>query len=74
MVSAQIHKRKLTLPRLIGASGDRSFDEACLNAVEGVDSGRIEPLLAKFEPVEGALRMRVSCDLLQDAPSLLDSP
>jgi TolB-like protein len=74
MVSAQIHKRKLTLPRLIGASGDRSFDEACLNAVQGVDSVRMEPLLAKFEPVEGALRMRVSCDLLKDAPSLLDFP
>jgi hypothetical protein len=74
MVSAQIQKRKVTLPRIIGASGDRSFDEACLNAVGSVDSGRLEPLLAQLERVEGALRMRISCDLLKDVPSLFDVP
>ncbi len=72
MVSAQIQNRKVTLPRIVGGSGDRSFDEACLNAVEGADSGRLEPLLAQFERTGGTMRMRVSCDLLKDAPSLLD--
>jgi hypothetical protein len=74
MVSAQIQKRKVTFPRIIGASGDRSFDQACLSAVEGGDSGRLEPLPAQFERVGGTVRMRVTCDLLKDVPSLLDAP
>ncbi len=74
MVSAQVQKRKLTFTRIIGTSGDRSFDQACLNAVEGIDSGRLEPLLAQFERGEGALRLRVNCDLLKDVPSLLEAP
>jgi TolB-like protein len=74
IVSAQIHSRKLTGPRILGASGDRPFDEACLSAVAGVDGSRLEPLLAQFERVEGAMRVRVTCDLRKHIPSLLDAP
>jgi hypothetical protein len=74
IVSAQIHSRKLTGPRILGASGDRPFDEACLSAVVGVDGSRLEPLLAQFERVEGAMRVRVTCDLRKHIPSLLDAP
>jgi hypothetical protein len=74
MVSAQIQKRKLTALRILGASGDRPYDEACLSAVAEADSPRLEPLLAQLERVEGAVRVRVTCDLRKDVPSLLDAP
>jgi hypothetical protein len=74
IVSAQVHSRKLTGPRILGTSGDRPFDEACLSAVAGVEGSRLEPLLAQFERVKGAVRVRVTCDLRKHIPSLLDAP
>ncbi|HEY3196505.1 MAG TPA: CsgG/HfaB family protein, partial [Nitrospirales bacterium] len=74
MVSAQIQKRKPTAARILGASGDRSYDEACLSAVADADSSRLAPLLAQLERVEGAMRVRVTCDLRKDIPSLVDAP
>src|SRR6185503_15888072 len=74
MVSAQIQKRKLTAPRILGASGDRSYDESCLSAVADADSARLEPLLAKLGQLDGTVRVRVTCALRKDIPSLLDAP
>jgi hypothetical protein len=72
MVSAQIRERKLASPRIIGGSGDRFFDEACLSAVKGVDGGLPELPFAALDRLEGDARVRISCNLLKDVPSLLD--
>jgi len=73
MVSAQIHERRLAVPRILGSSGDPTYDDACLAAVSGADGSRLEPVLARLARVEKAVRIRVNCDLLKDVPSLLDA-
>ena len=73
MVSAQIQERKLAVSHILGSSGDLSYDEACLAAVSGADGSRLEPVLARLARVEKVVRIRVSCDLLKDVPSLLDA-
>ena len=73
MVSAQIHEFKVTVPRILGSSGDPSYDDACLAAVAGADGSRLAPALARLARAEKSVRIRVSCDLLKDIPSLLDA-
>jgi hypothetical protein len=73
MVSAQIHESKVTVPRILGSSGDPSYDDACLAAVSGADGSRLAPALARLTRAEKSVRIRVSCDLLKDVPSLLDA-
>ncbi|MEP6601694.1 MAG: hypothetical protein ABJB49_07755, partial [Nitrospirota bacterium] len=73
MVSAHIHESKLTVPRILGSSGDPSYDDACLAAVSGADGSRLAPALARLTRAEKSVRIRVSCDLLKDVPSLLDA-
>jgi TolB-like protein len=69
VVSAQIQARKLTGPRIVGSSGDRAYEKACLSLVSA-DGSRLEPLLGRLERLEGTVRVRVTCDLLKDVPSL----
>ena len=73
MVSAQIHESKVTVPRILGSSGDPSYDDACLAAIAGADDSRLAPALARLTRAEKSVRIRVSCDLLKDVPSLLDT-
>ncbi len=74
MVSALIQGRKLTGQRILGASGDRAYDEACLSLISPAAASRLEPLLGRLERLEAAVRLRVTCDLSKDVPSLVERP
>jgi TolB-like protein len=74
IVVSDIRDRHLANIHLAGTSGDFAFDQACLNAIALADGTKLEPLLAVLaRHLPDAVRLRVSCDLLKETPSLLGS-
>jgi anaerobic magnesium-protoporphyrin IX monomethyl ester cyclase len=58
MVSAHIHESKVIVPRILGSSGDPSYDDACLATVSGADGSRLAPVLARLTRAEKSVRIR----------------